>query len=205
MLTLYHSPMSRSTTVVAALDEMGITDQITIRLTNIRRADGSGGADPANPHLDGKVPALDHDGTPVTERPAILTYLSDLFPQAPAIRPAGHQQRGPFLSWLAYYGGVVEPVMVCAAAEVNDPIVTSTFRDVDALRTRLITTFADGRDYLLPDGFSTADLLMASPFVFLRDQLPEDPNVNAWFERVMARSSMIAAAKRDAEDIAALP
>lgn len=204
MLTLYHAPFSRSTTIISVFDEMGIADQITIRLTSIRRADGSGGRDPDNPHPDGKVPVLEHDGTCITERPAILTYLSDLFPDAPAIRPVGHQQRGPFLSWLAYYGGVVEPVLVLAAAEISDARVAQNFRSMDELAARLSDTLADGRDYLLPDGFSTVDLLMASPFLWLRDLLPDNPKVVAWFERVAARPSVIAAAERDQQDAAAL-
>lgn len=204
MLTLYHSPMSRSTTIVAALHDMGIADKVTIRLIPILRADGTGGVDPTNPHPDGKVPVLDHDGTIITERTAILTYLADLFPDAPAIRPAGHPQRGPFLSWLAYYGGVVEPVLVCAAAGVNHPMITTTFRDTAALNARLVAALSDGRDYLLPDGFSVVDLLMASPFVYLHDMLPEADIVKAWFKRVSTRSSLVTAAKQDADDIAKL-
>lgn len=204
MLTLYHAPMSRSTTVVAALAEMGISDNITLRLTPIRRADGSGEADTANPHPEGKVPVLDHDGTIITERTAILTYLSDLYPDATAIRPVGHPQRGPFLSWLAYYGGVVEPVLVCAAAGIDQPIVQATFRDLSALNARLKATFSDGREFLMPDGFSVIDLLMAAPFVYLQDLLANDDNVKNWFQRVTTRPSMMAAVKQDAEAVAAM-
>ncbi|MEL6960216.1 MAG: glutathione S-transferase N-terminal domain-containing protein [Pseudomonadota bacterium] len=204
MLTLFHSPMSRSTTMVSAIDEMGLTAEIDIRLTPIRRADGSGGQDPDNPHPDGKVPALVHDGAVITERPAILIYLSELFPQAAAIRPVGHPQRGPFLTWLAYYAGVVEPVLVADAAGLTHPYLSHTFRGPKELAHRMANTLSDGREYLLPDGFSTVDLLMASPFLWMRDALPDDPKVVAWFDRVAARPSVITAAQRDQEDIASL-
>ena len=201
MLKLYHSPMSRSTTIIAAILEMGIADKVEVKLTSIKRSDGTGGPDRENPHPDGKVPALDHDGNYVTERPAILTYLSDLFPNAPAIRAAGHPQRGPFLTWFAYYGDVVEPVLVCAAAGIDHPFIRAGFRGCDELASRLVATFSDGREYLLPDGFSTADLLMAAPFIWLNDYLPKDEGVQAWFERVTSRDSIIKAAEQDALDV----
>lgn len=204
MLTLYHSPNSRSTTIIAAIDEMGIADKITVQLTPILRYDGSGRIDPQNPHPDGKVPALVHENAVITERPAILTYLSDLFPDAPGVRAAGHPERGPFLTWLAYYGDVVEPVLICAAAELSHPYLTAGFRGLGEMHTRLCATFADGRDFLMPGGFSTADLIMAAPFLWLPDQLPKDSGVRAWFDRVSSRPSVIAAAARDQQDMAIL-
>jgi glutathione S-transferase len=46
------------------LEELGADYELVI--TNIPRQDGSGAADPCNPHPDGKVPALVHDGGLVT-------------------------------------------------------------------------------------------------------------------------------------------
>ena len=200
MITLYHSPNTRSSVVVMALHEMGVTDRVTLRLTEIPRADGTGRADPANPHPEGKVPLLDHDGVHVWERPAILTYLSDLFPEAPGIRSASHAQRGPFLSWLAYYGDVVEPVFIMKAAELDHPYITAGLRGFDEVVARMAATLADGRDYLLPDGFSTADLLMASPFMWFADYLPEDPAIRTWFGRVTARVSVQTVGAQDQLD-----
>ena len=199
MPTLYHHPNSRSSVIAMAVEEMELTDRVAIRQTGIVRADGSGAADPANPHPDGKVPALVHDGAVITERPAILTYLSDLYPDAPAIRPVGHPERGPFLSWLAYYGDVVEPVFILRAAEIEHPFVTAGLRGFEAVVARLSDTLADGRDHLLPGGFSTADLLLASPFMWFRDWLPEDPAVHGWFDRVESRSSVQSVTRRDRE------
>lgn len=205
MITLYHAPNSRSTVVVMALEEMGLRDRVRIQLTAIPRVDGSGRRDPDNPHPEGKVPILDHDGTHVWERPAILTYLSDLFPDAPGVRPAGHPQRGPFLSWLAYYGDVVEPVLICTAAGIEHMHLTAGLRGWPEVAARLSSTLSDGRDYLLPDGFSTADLLLASPFEALREFLPGDPLIVAWYERVAARATVRAVTARDQKEAATMP
>ena len=70
MLTLFHSPQSRSGAILCLLEEMGIRDRIDVRVVSIPRVDGSGGRDPANPHPEGKVPALVHDRRVITERGA---------------------------------------------------------------------------------------------------------------------------------------
>jgi len=51
---------------------------------------GSGGADPANPHPEGKVPLLVHDGVGrYGESNAIMVYLTDLFPAPGFGDPSG--------------------------------------------------------------------------------------------------------------------
>lgn len=197
MLTLYHSPWSRSTTIVAALLEMNLQDQVAIRTIQIKRQDGTGGIDPDNPHPDGKVPILSHEEVLISERPAILTYLSDLYPDAPGIRPAGHALRGPFLTWLAYYGDVMEPVFVASAANLSHPIFASTFRGTDEVMDRLSGALSDGRDYLLSDGFSTADLLLASPFQWFPDLMDGRPEVQHWVNRVSSRPAVLKSIEGD--------
>ena len=78
MLTLFHAPNSRSSAIAALIDEMGIADRIETRIVTIPRVDGTGGRDPANPHPEGKVPVLVHDGRVITERGAIILHLSCL-------------------------------------------------------------------------------------------------------------------------------
>ena len=199
MPTFYHAPNSRSSTVAQAIEEMGLSGEIETKIVAIPRQDGSGGPDAANPHPDKKVPALEVDGRIVTERAAILALLSELYPDAPTAIPPGHPDRGEFLTWLAYYAGVVEPVIVGMVCEVADtPIWQTTFRDMAAVTVRLEAALAD-RDYLLPSGFSAADLLMASPFMWNADWLPQSPAIKAWFDRIRARPALQAAAAREAE------
>ena len=79
MLTLYHAPQSRSSRFLWLLEEIG--EPYTVEYVDIRRADGSGAPDPRNPHPDGKVPALLHDGQLVTEAAGSITV-----PPSPARR-----------------------------------------------------------------------------------------------------------------------
>ena len=46
---------------------------------------------------------------------------------------------------------------------------------------------------------------MASPFLWLSDFLPDDPQIVRWFERVTARPAVTTVAARDQQDVARLP
>lgn len=186
MLTLYHSPNSRSTRIIGLLHELGVLDQVDIRIVGIRRQDGSGGHDPANPHPEGKVPLLVHDGVEIWESAAIILYLTDLFPQGGMGVPLGHKDRGPYLSWLAWYGSVVEPVMVMQAAQLSHPYIDATFRGMPELTNRLEKAL-QGRPYLLGDRYSAADLLLASPFQWFPDATPDVPVIRDWIARCSIR------------------
>lgn len=60
MITLFHCPKSRSTRFIFLLEELGAPYQI--RQVTVRRPDGTGAVDPANPHPRGKAPAISDDG-----------------------------------------------------------------------------------------------------------------------------------------------
>jgi glutathione S-transferase len=200
-MILYHAPMSRSTTIVALLEELGAQDRVRVQPVSIPRRDGSGGRDPANPHPEGKVPYLVNGADHVRERGAIVAYLCEAFPKPGFAPPPGDPQRGAFLSWLFYYQGVLEPVLVAHFAQIEHPAFHATFRDFATLTARLAEAL-DGRDYLLGDEFSAADLLMSSPFQFFPQACPDDPAIRAWVARCAARPSVQHAAARDAEMIA---
>ena len=95
MITLFHHPKSRSTRFIFLLEELEAPYQL--RSVTIRRSDGSGAVDPANPHPHGKVPAISDDGVIVFESPAIALYLTDRFPKNHLGPLAGEPGRGAYL------------------------------------------------------------------------------------------------------------
>lgn len=201
MLTLYHAPRSRSTRIVALIYELGLQDRVQIEPVTLARQDGSGGPDPKNPHPEGKVPLLMHDGAEVWESTAIALYLSELAPEAGLGRPVGAPDRGTFLSWLAWYGGVLEPVIVFSFAELEHPVLTTTFRGLPEACNRLTTALKD-RPYLMGEDFTVADLIIASTFSFAPHLMPENPEIQGWVARCANRPSMKRAAAYDAELLA---
>ena len=110
MLTLFHAPRSRSTRFIWLLEELGAPYRLR-QVDIFRSISNTGARDPANPHPHGQVPALLDDGVLITESSAIALYLTDKFPEAGLGPVIGDPLRGPYLSWLAYYAGVLEPAV----------------------------------------------------------------------------------------------
>ena len=193
MLTLVHAPRSRSTRFIWLLEELGAPYEIM--RVDIRRNNGAGARDPRNPHPHGQVPALLDDGALVTESAAIALYLTDKFPQA-GIGPAiSDPQRGPYLSWLAYYAGVLEPVVTNhwkgrTATDEGDKTA------YEAMDERLRTTL-ERTPWLLGDRFSAADILFVSLLQFARQMLPPHAVYDDWLARANARPALARALAKD--------
>lgn len=195
MLTLYHSPNSRSTSVVQLLHELGATDRVEVKTVTIPRQDGSGARDPANPHPEGKVPYLVGDSDHVRERGAIILYLTDMFPEAGLAPLPGDPQRGEYLSWLFWYQGVLEPVVILSWAKIEHPMIHASLRDYDTAIQRMDEVLSR-QPYLLGERFSAADLLCAGPFAWFGDQLVLTPAIRDWVARCQDRDSVRAARER---------
>jgi len=196
MLTLYHAAPSRSSRIITLIDEMGISDKISVKHVTIPRRDGSGQRDPSNPHPEGKVPLLDHDGTLIFETGAIMLYLLELFPSTLAPK-AGDPDRGTFLTWMYWYGSVMEPVLIHKALDITHPGLASTFRDHDAVISRIHAALEKG-PWLLGDTYSAADLLVHSPYEWLAELLPDDPLIKDWVARCAARPASLRTKALDA-------
>lgn len=203
MLTLYHSPETRSTAILMLIEEMGIQDGIEIREVTIPRMDGSGGRDPANPHPEGKVPALVHDGRVITERGAIILHLTSLFPDAGLAPRVGTADWGVFAMWMAWYQGVLEPSFIMEGAGVTHPWLTAAIRDHKAAAARLHAALEKG-PWIMGEQFSGADILLHGPYVWFPDGTPDDPLIRDWVDRCKARPSSVKVRERDARRMALL-
>lgn len=193
MLTLFHAPWSRSSRMVWLLEELGADYEI--RYCDIPRRDGSGARDPANPHPDGKVPALMHDDGLVTESLAIALYLTDLFPQAGLGVPAGSPGRGAYLTWLAWTAGEMEPAFwsrISGTIE-GDPQAQARY---DAVIARLLGALESG-PYLMGERFTAVDVMIASALAWGRDYVPASDLIDAYLARVAERPANMRATGKD--------
>lgn len=198
MLTFFHAPQSRSTRVLALLLAMDRLDDVNFRVVSIPRVDGSGRRDPANPHPEGKVPLLVEDGVAIWESAAIMMHLTDLFPEAGlGVRP-GDPRRGRYLSWMTWYAGVVEPVMILDAAGLSHPYVEGSLRGMAEVRARLEAGLAEG-PWLMGERYTAADLLLSSPFLWFEGLDAGSEAARDWVARCAAHPSRARAAALDAE------
>jgi glutathione S-transferase len=186
MLTLFHAPKSRSTRVVSLIEEMGIADRIEVRRVDIRRQDGSGAPDPANPHPEHKAPVLLHDGRIVTETGAIMLHLTALFPDTGLSPAMGTAEWGEYTAWLTWYHAVMEPVIIFAGAGLSHPWLTATYRSTAEVNARLRAALDRG-PWLMGDRFTAADILVHSPYAWFPAATPDDPVIRDWVQRCIDR------------------
>ena len=197
MLTLYHFPNSRSSSLVWLLEELEVPYET--KIVNIRRRDGSGARDPANPHPHGKVPVIRHDGVNVFEIAAITLYLTDAFPEKKLGPLVGDPRRGEYLSWLAYRPGVLEPSMMMRFLKVPHVQGTMGWAEPGEVENVLNETLST-RKYFLGDAFSAVDVALGGAINFMMGfrLLNETPVLKEYCERITARPAYQRAIERDA-------
>jgi glutathione S-transferase len=197
MITLYHRPKTRSARMVFLLEELDAP--YTVQIVSTRTRDGSGAPDPANPHPHGKVPAISDDGVVVFESPAIALYLTDKFPKNRLGPQVGEPGRGAYLSWLAYYSGVLEPAVMSKFMNFEVPRVAAGWAPVDEVMATVLALLAKG-PYMLGEQFSAVDVLYATMFALFAQSpiLPKSAVLDEYVKRVLARPAYARALARDA-------
>lgn len=197
MITLFHAPKSRSSRFLFLLEELGAPYEV--KVVNIRRGDGSGAMDAANPHPHAKVPAIQNGSELVFESSAIALYLADLFPEkglAPKPNEAG---RGRYLSMLAYYGDVLEPAFVSKFLNVAVPRGTAGWVAIDETMA-YIDKLLSAEPYIAGEKFTAADILYGTTFGMFAQSpmMPKLASVEAYVKRVLERPAYARATAKDA-------
>jgi glutathione S-transferase len=188
MITLFHKPNTRSARFVFLLEELEAPyrlHEVTTRITG-----GGGAPDPSNPHPHGKVPAISDDGVVVWESSAIALYLTDKFPKNGLGPLVGDAKRGPYVSWLAYYCGVMEPAWTMSFMKVETPRGFAGWAPAQEVMDFTFKTLEKG-PYILGEKFSAADVLIGTTFQMFMGSpmLPKTPLVEDYVKRVVGRPS----------------
>jgi glutathione S-transferase len=198
MITLFHRPKTRSTRFLFLLEELGAPYRI--QLVTTRSRDGTGSVDPANPHPHGKVPAISDDGVVVYESVAIALYLTDKFTQNHLGPVVGEPARGPYLSWLAYYSGVLEPSVLSKFMNIEVPRGTAGWVAVEEVMPVILGRLEHHGPYLLGENFSAVDVLYGTTFALFANSpiLPKSPVIEDYIKRIVARPAFARAMAKDA-------
>ena len=185
-MRLYWAPQTRSTRAIWMLEEAGLDydmEVVAIRDENRKDTDDFRKASPM-----GKVPALVDGDCAMSESAAICLYLADRYAPGKLAPALDAPTRGKFLYWLMYTPAVVEPAMSEKFNGVTPNRGRSGWGDFDAM----IETWEaalQGRDWIVGDRFTAADVMLGSSAVFMRmfDMLPESPALGAYADRCLAR------------------
>jgi glutathione S-transferase len=159
-LVFYTNPMSRGRIARWMLEEIGqpYRTELLEFGTTMKAPDYLA----INPM--GKVPAIRHGDTVVTEAAAICAYLADAFPAAGLAPPPGDCRRGPYYRWLFFAAGPLEASVSNKAMSFTVPagregmVGYGRFPDV---MNALEHAVSQG-DYLAGDRFTAADVYVGA-------------------------------------------
>lgn len=199
MIKLYWCPRTRASRAVWLLEEAGV-DYETV-FVDIR--DPESRADPdflaASPMA--KVPALRDGDVALADSAALSLYIADRYPEA-GLAPAAHdRKRGPFLYWMFFAPGVMEPAMAEKVSGWEPNRGAHGWGDFDTM----IRTLEDGLEqgpWLLGERFSVADVMVGSTAAFMRmfNILPESEAIGAYVDRCLARPAYVKAMAMESAD-----
>jgi glutathione S-transferase len=196
-LIFYTHPMSRGRVVRWMLEEVGQpyrTELLDYGTTMKAPAYLS-----INPM--GKVPAIRHGDTVVTEAAAICAYLADAFPGAGLAPPPGDRLRGPYYRWLFFVAGPLEAAWTNKAMGFVVP--EERERMMGYGRFENVINALEGAvsqsKYVVGDSFTAADVYVGSNIGFGMDfgMIEKRPAFEQYWQRLSARRAAVRAKKID--------
>lgn len=194
MLTIYHSPQSRSLRVVWLAEELGLAYRVeTFEMF------GEAMRSPAYLaiHPLGKVPAIDDDGFVLWETTAILAYLIGRHGDGALLPPRETREGARALQWMAYGENPLTVILGEVAAHAGPmpearriPALVARGRELAPELVAVVERALEGRPYVLGAHFSAADIMLgfglgiAKHLAFVNEATPR---CLAYLERLTAR------------------
>ena len=200
ILTFYTNPMSRGRIARWMLEEVGEPyDTVLLDYGTTMK-----GADYLAVNPMGKVPAIRHGDTVVTEAAAICAYLADAFPAAGLAPPPGDERRGPYYRWMFFAAGPVEAAVTNKSqgfeSDKKQMLGYGSFEDTMSALERAISQ----GPYICGDQFTAADVYVGSQIGWglMFGTIDERPGFKDYVGRLHARP---AARRANELDDAAMP
>jgi glutathione S-transferase len=194
-LVFYTNPMSRGRIVRWMLEEVGqpyrteILDYATTLKGEAYLA--------VNPM--GKVPAIKHGHTVITEGAAICAYLADAFPRAGLAPPLA--ERGDYYRWLFFAAGPIEAAVTSKSLGFEPKPEQRRMAGFGCLDdvVNTIEKAVEGRDYIAGDRFSAADVYVGSQIGWGMQfgSIEKRPAFEAYWQKIGNRPAAIRAREID--------
>ncbi|HQN52362.1 MAG TPA: glutathione S-transferase family protein [Phenylobacterium sp.] len=139
----------------------------------------------------GKVPALRHGETVITESAAICAYLADAFPDAGLAPASGSVDRGAYYRWLFFAAGPLEAAVAAKSMgfdAAGDQTRSAGWGDYATVVEVLERALAD-LEFVAGARFTAADLYLSSHvgWGMFTKTLPETPVFQAYVTRCQSR------------------
>jgi glutathione S-transferase len=198
MLKVYHAPRTRSIRILWLLEELGLPYDIE-KVAFTPKPMPFGQSAPF-----GKVPALSDDDMTMFESGAMVEYILERYGNGRLAPAVGHADRPAYLQWLHFAESTAfAPVSVVVwmklyrqDAEQNAAIIADA-QVRAAVAFEFLEKHMGDHDYLLPSGFSAADIMMgftlnaARSFGIIDEKFTK---LDAYSKRLAARPALVKAA-----------
>jgi glutathione S-transferase len=197
MLTLYHSPQSRSIRPRWLLEELGAPCEV--KLVSLAAGDQKK-PEYLKLNPNGTVPTLVDGDLVLWESAAICQYLADKYPEKRLAPPVGTPERGKYYQWIHYaMSGIEPPAVTVFMHTMQLPEAERVPALVDGAKAqlgrviRVIDDALAGREWILGSQFSAADVMVGSTLVWCQmmgligDQYA---NVPGYLARCAARPAL---------------
>lgn len=198
MIKLYCAPKTRSVRVIWMLEEVGVDYEK--ELVDIRSPERKDSAEFRRASPMGKVPALTDGELAMSESAALCLYLADRYAPGRLAPALDDPSRGKFLYWIMYTPAVLEPAMAEKFSGAKPNRGSHGWGDFGSM-IETLEAGLDGREWVVGDQFTAADVMLGSSVVFMRlfDMLPESGTLSAYADRCLARPAYQKAMSFDAD------
>src|SRR5579884_3192735 len=198
-ITYYYAPMSTAVRTTWAIEELGIPCE-RVRVDIQKKETKTEAFLKLNPN--GLVPVLVVDGVPIFESTAILIYLAETYGTDKGLYAPPGLKRAEMLKWIVWANvGFIEPIQrwgrntssFVPAEQQNAKAAEVAKRDMENVLGILDKVLA-GKNYLVDDKFSFADIAVGSYFgwlKFMKYDYSPFKNVQAWADRCLGRRASI--------------
>jgi len=183
-MRLYHMQPSRSNRILHLLEELGEPYDVTL----ITREEKEGPEHRAR-HPLGRVPVIDDGEGHLFETAAICLQLADLHPEKGLNFPLGTHERGLVYQWVVFSIAELEANATAIFLAAEHEEVAEKARQRGAAAAAAVSEALGGREWLVGDRFTVADLMIASVLGLARRRsLYElDERIGAYLDRVEQR------------------
>ena len=198
-MKLYYTPGACSQAPHIALREAGI--DFTWEKVDLKAKTTESGQDYRKINPKGYVPALEvKPGVVMTELAVLLQYLADLVPASKLAPPPDSAERYALQTWLVFIATEIHkgfsPMFKPTLSEEGKDV----FRQILATRLDYVQSELSQREYLMPGGFSVADIYLFVTTGWatrLNYDLSRWPAIVAFRERIAQRPAVQAALKAE--------
>lgn len=202
-IIFYTNPMSRGRIARWMLEEVGEPYE-TVLLDYGTTMKGAGYL-AINPM--GKVPAIRHGDTVVTEAAAICAYLADAFPEKGLAPEPASPARGAYYRWMFFAAGPVEAAVTGKSLGLlapEDKKMMAGYGSFEETIDALARAVSAG-PYICGEQFTAADVYVGAQIGWgmMFGSIDKRPTFVDYFGRVSARPAAVRAGEMDDAIIAA--